>query len=53
MLSSEIAGVPAAGTPIAVCPGDWSVTVPRIAIGEPTVTPLIGASTVVWLNPLP
>jgi hypothetical protein len=38
MLLSEIAGVPAAGMPKHVCPGDWSVTVPEITTSVPCGT---------------
>ena len=53
MLSSDIAGVPAAGIPKRVSPDDWSVTVPRITRLEPNVIAVAGASTVVADSPFP
>ena len=47
MLSSDMAGVPAAGMPRQVWPGDWSVTVPCISTLVPWGTATFGAVTVV------
>ena len=47
---SAIAGVPAAGTPMAVWPGDWSVTLPWMVTALP---PPMVALTVVSDLPLP
>ncbi len=53
ILSSDIAGMPAAGMPNAVSPGDWSVTVPFNKTGVPTGIAVSGAETVVADLPLP
>jgi hypothetical protein len=52
MLSSDIAGVPAAGIPRHVVPGDWSVMVPVISTCELLLMTAF-VSTDVAVRPLP
>ena len=56
MLSSDTTGTPfgkRAACSFCFVPADTSVTVPRIVMTDPAVTPDIGASTVMELGPLP